>query len=252
MDLIRTNQRWALVLAVLGISACARTTVKPSYERPETALQRPQRILVYNFAVTPGQVQENQGFFQSLVNSADTSTASEREQEIGLQVADRLAEDLVAGIRNLGLPVERAQRSTVVPPGALLISGVFLNIDEGNRMRRLVVGFGAGQSVVETQVKLISYGQGSYRSVLEFSTHADSGTMPGAAVTMGAGAAAQGGVTAGMAVANAGVSGVRTYRSTVEAAAGRTADQAVAYLSEFFFKQGWIRVDQVHDAKIAE
>ena len=246
--MVQTSQTCVMVLALCVLSACAKTTVTPQYERPEVALQRPQRILVYDFAVTAKQVQENQGFFQALANSADTSTQSEREREIGRQVADRLAEDLVAGIRDLGLPAERVRRNSPVPENALLINGAFINIDEGNRLRRLVIGFGAGQSVVDTRVKALSYSQGSYRNVLEFSTHADSGTMPGAAVTMGAGAAAQGGVTAGMAVANAGVSGVRTYRSTVEAAAGRTADQAVAYLSEFFFKQGWIRVDKVRDA----
>ncbi|HVN84759.1 MAG TPA: DUF4410 domain-containing protein [Candidatus Binatia bacterium] len=250
--MIQATRACATVAAILGLSACAKTTVKPLYERPEAALQRPQRILVYDFAVTAQQVQENRGPIQELANANDTATQSEREREIGFQVADRLAEDLVAGIRALDLPAERARRSTPVPDNSLIINGAFLNIDEGNRLRRLVIGFGAGQSVVETKVKATAYALGSYRSVLEFSTHADSGTMPGAAVTMGAGAAAQGGVTAGMAVANAGVSGVRTYRSTVEAAAGRTADQAVAYLSEFFFRQGWIRADQVRDAKLAE
>jgi len=245
---VQTSRPCVMVLAICVLSACAKTTVTPRYERAEVALQRPQRILVYDFAVTAQQVQENQGFFQALANSAETSTQSEREQEIGLQVADRLAEDLVAGIKDLGLPAERARRNSPLTDNTLLINGAFINIDEGNRLRRLVIGFGAGQSVVEAKVKAVAYSQGSYRSVLEFSTRADSGTMPGAAVTMGAGAAAQGGVTAGVAVANAGVSGVRTYRSTVEAAAGRTADQTVAYLSEFFFKQGWIRVDKLRDA----
>jgi len=48
---------------------------------------------------------------------------------------------------------------------------------------------------------------GAFRTLLAFKTHADSGEMPGAAVTMGAGAAAQGAVTAGMAAANVAVGG---------------------------------------------
>jgi hypothetical protein len=62
---------------------------------------------------------------------------------------------------------------------------------------------------------------------------------------MGAGAAAQGGVTAGMAAANVAVGGVKAYRSDVERMAGRSADEAVAYLSEYFAKQGWISPDKV-------
>lgn len=247
--MIRSTYWWLMMLAAVAVSACARTTVTPQYERPEAALQRPDRILVYDFAATAQQVQEDQGFFQSMLNSTEVSTQSEREQEIGRQVANRLSEDLVAGIQSLGLPAERARSRTMVPPNALIISGAFVNIDEGNRLHRLVIGFGVGQSVVDTRVRVVSFTRSSYRSVLDFSTHADSGTMPGAAVTMGAGAAATGGVSAGMAVANAGVTGVRTYRSTTEAAAGRTADQAVAYLSEFFFKQGWISSDRVRAAE---
>lgn len=63
-------------------------------------------------------------------------------------------------------------------------------------------------------------------------------------------AAAQGGVTAGMAVANAAVSGVKTYKSDVAWMAAASGDQAVRYLSEFFARQGWIRADQVRKARI--
>ena len=68
--------------------------------------------------------------------------------------------------------------------------------------------------------------------------------MPGAAVTMGAGAAAQGGATAGMAAANVAAGGVKGYRSQVDAMAGRSADRAAQYLSEFFAREGWIPPDK--------
>jgi hypothetical protein len=74
---------------------------------------------------------------------------------------------------------------------------------------------------------------------------ADSGKMPGAAATMGAGTAVQGDVTAGMAASSAVGGAVKEHHSEVERMAGHSADQAVAYLSEFFAKQGWIRPDQV-------
>ena len=114
---------------------------------------------------------------------------------------------------------------------------------KGNRLRRRVIGFGAGQSKLDTQV-LAPSGSG-YPTLLEFKTHTDSGEMPGAAVTMGAGAAAQGTVTAGMAAANVAVSGVKTYRTAMGAMASRSADKAAAYLSEFFASQGWISPDMV-------
>jgi hypothetical protein len=107
-----------------------------------------------------------------------------------------------------------------------VITGRFVDIDEGNRAARFVIGLGAGQSKVDAQVQVLAPSGGGFRTVLEFNTHADSGEMPGAAVTIGAGAAAQGGVTAGMAAANVAAGGVKGYRSGVESMAGRSADRS--------------------------
>lgn len=76
--------------------------------------------------------------------------------------------------------------------------------------------------------------------------------MPGAAVTGGAGAAASGGMTAGVAAANMAVSGVKGYRSQVEQMTARSADQAAAYLSQYFAQQGWIPQEKVKSAKTSE
>ncbi len=75
------------------------------------------------------------------------------------------------------------------------------------------------------------------------------GHGPGVRTAGHAGAAAQGGATAGMAVANAAVGGVKAYKSAVERMAADSAEQAAAYLSEYFGKQGWISPDRVKKAK---
>jgi hypothetical protein len=103
--------------------------------------------------------------------------------------------------------------------------------------------------MVESQV-YVSQGDDA-RKLLEFATQSNSGKLPGAAPMLGAGAVAQGGVTAGMVVANATVSGVKTYKSDVARMAAASGDQVVRYLSEFFARQGWIRADQVRKARIA-
>jgi hypothetical protein len=74
--------------------------------------------------------------------------------------------------------------------------------------------------------------------------------MPGAVATMVPGGAIAGGVTAGMVAAGAASGAVKEHQSEVARMASHSADQAVAYLSEFFAKQGWISPDQVRVAKI--
>ncbi len=124
-----------------------------------------------------------------------------------------------------------------------------VDVNEGNKLHRVVVGFGSGASTVDTQVQV--YQGTERRKLLEFATHSNSGNLPGAAPMLGAGAAVQGGVTAGMVIGNAALTGVKAYRSEVERMAGDSGDQVARYLSEFFAQHGWIRQDQVKKARIA-
>jgi hypothetical protein len=238
-----------LLVLLTALCACARTAVRPQQQTSLTGFPHPQRVLVYDFAVTEDDVKRNQSIIAKAVDSASPTTERERKLDVGHQVVARMTEDLVAGINDLGLPTQHAFASTPVSNGDLLVLGQFLNVDEGNRLRRLVVGFGAGGATLDSQVLVYQATARGDDKLLEFTTHADSGKMPGAAATMGAGAAAQGGVTAGMAAANVAVGGVKAYRSEAEALTGRSADQAVAYLSEFFARQRWISADKVKKAE---
>ena len=245
----------AMLVALSGLlgAACGQTVVQPGSEYSGTGLlERPDRILVYDFAVTTAEVKENRGIFQSKLNEFEGVTTREHEQDIAAEVRNVAAEDLVEGIQKLGLPAERAAANVAMPPRTLGIVGQFVDVDEGNKLRRMVIGFGQGKSRVDIRVQVYGHGltrdalkEGVPLKVLAFETHADSGTMPGALVTAGAGAAAQGGVTAGMAAANVGVGAVKGYRSAMGQMTARSVEQAVAYLSEFFFNQGWIAPDKV-------
>jgi hypothetical protein len=229
------------LLLTASIEGCAQTVVQPKYEqRSAGPVARPSQVLVYDFAVTAADVSENQGFFAAVRNSLSDTSEHAREMTIAREVQNRMSEELVAKIRDLGLPAQRAARGSGLPSGVIAVTGLFLNVDEGNRLQRTVLGFGAGQSTVDTKVEIYAPSTSGPAKLLEFTTHADSGSMPGALVTGGAGAAASGGMTAGVAAANVGVSGVKGYRSQVAQMTSRSADQAAAYLSRYFANQGWI------------
>jgi Domain of unknown function (DUF4410) len=227
------------------LAACSQSGIRRAALVPDTDLPRPNRILVLDFAVTEREVKEYQGIMRQQPNIKDPS---ERERIIAREVKDALADEVVDGLMTLGFAVERVGRDAKPTGSDLLIDGQILTVDEGNPLHRLVIGFGTGASMVESRVQV--YQGQEARKLLDFATQSDSGKMPGAATTMGAGAAAAGGVTAGMVVANAAVSGVKTYNSDVARMAAGSGDQAVRYLSEFFAKQGWIRADQVRKARM--
>ncbi len=236
----------AISLCTVFVSACARTVVRPETKMQDVGLPRPHQIVVYDFAVKASEVTEEP--IKKMLHEVQGAPKSEQEREIGRHVQNALAEELVRKLKDLGFTVERKPRDTPIRSHQLLIGGEFIDVDEGNRLKRLVIGFGVGASRVDTEVH-VYYGT-ERRKLLDFKTHADSGIMPGAAATMGAGAAVTGGVTAGSVAAGVAAGAVKEYRSEVERMTARSADQAVAYLSEFFAKQGWIRPDQVKKPKI--
>ncbi len=247
----RRNPAQILVIAsiALFVGACARTVVRPETEMQSFGLPRPQQIVVCDFAVTEAEAAENQKPVKKMGNEKSSTSESERDRETGRQVARALSKELVRGLRDLGFNVERKPRGTPIERHQLLIDGEFIDVDEGSRLERLVIGFGAGASKVDTEVH-VYYGR-DRRDLLNFRTHADSGRMPGAAATMGAGAAVGAGITAGTVAAEAAAGAVKEYQSEVERMASHSADQAAAYLSEFFAKQGWIPPDQVKKPKVA-
>jgi len=146
----------ATFLFMVSVGGCAQTVVQPRYEQRAAApIVRPSQVLVYDFAVTDTNVRENQGLLATVGNSLSSTTKTDREQAIAQKVQTRMAEDLVAGIRKLGLPAQRAVQGTALPDDAVAVTGVFLSIDEGDRLQRTALGFGAGQSTVNAKVEVI-------------------------------------------------------------------------------------------------
>jgi hypothetical protein len=242
-----------LFLIAVGVGGCAQTVVQPKYEQQMTGpIVRPSQVLVYDFAIATADIRENQGPFTVARNAMSGTSKNDRELAIAQTVQNRMVEDLVAGIRNLGLPARRATSGTELPTDAVAVTGFFLKVDEGDQLQRTALGFGAGQSTVDAKVEVYAPSMSRPNKLLEFSTHSDSGAAPGALVTGGVGAAAQGGMTVGVAAANMGVGAAKGYRSQVEQMTARSADQAVAYLSQYFAKHRWIPHEKVQQAKTSE
>lgn len=249
------RSRLVCLAIALMLAGCASATVTPDASAPPpspTASVRPARIVVDDFAFSASQVSENSAIGARLMNSFSSTPAQQREDAIGKEAADALAAEITKQLGDLGFTVVRGNANTVSAEGDLVIDGEFVNVSEGNRLRRLVIGFGAGASKLDTQVNVFRMTAGARQPLLQFTTHADSGRMPGAALTMGAGAAAQGGATAGMAAANVAAGGAKTYTSAVGYLSDKTASQVVAYLSQYFAQQGWISPDQAQKVKLSD
>lgn len=228
-----------LIALTLLAAGCAKTNVRTTEEVSYTGLARPQRVLIYNFVVSPDDIKQNSSVFAKLGRGLSGSNQTAEELQLAREVADALATELTVKITNMGLYAIRADSNMTIPPGAILVTGEFTKIDEGNRLRRNMIGFGAGQSAVDATVKVLAPGRSGLNEIIGFDAHADSGNMPGAAVMGPAGAAAGAG-TAAVLATNAAVSGVKTYKSDSAHQAKGMADKISKELASYFAQQGWI------------
>lgn len=241
---LRTIARAAAVLTLAGLGACAQTVVQPQAPTVTTGLGRPARVLVYDLATSVDEIHPDQDLLHQVASAASGMQAPQRDAALGDKVQNAFSTELVSRLNAMGLRAERAAANAPASPGDVKIVGAFLDVDQGNQLRRLVIGLGAGAAEVDAEVEVLQATPGRPIRIAQFSTHADSGEMPGAALTMGAGAAATGGVSVGLAAASAATSGVKAFRSQIEQMAGRSADKAADYLGRVFAQQGWIAPQQ--------
>lgn len=226
------------------VVGCAGTSVRDTREIAYSGQPRPTQVLIYNFAASPEDIQQNSSIFAKIQGQLANTNQTAEEIKLGREVADAMATELTQKIAALGLNPIRADRSLRVLPGAILITGQFTNINEGNRLRRNVVGLGLGQSSLDSKVSVLAPSASGYQELISFDAHADSGEMPGAAVMGPAGAAAGAG-TAAVIGANAAVGGVKSYKSASAQQAKKMAEQIADELARYFAQQGWINPDLV-------
>jgi hypothetical protein len=169
-------------LAALG-TGCAGAKVSESRQIGQPVNQRPTQIVVYPFAINPDEVTLNQSIVQKVYRGMSGSNVTQQQADLGHQTAQNLCIQIAADLSQKGMPAACQPRGTPVPDDALIIDGFFMDISEGNRLRRLAIGFGVGASTLGANIDVYQRVDYISHEVLQFETYADSGNMPGFAVT---------------------------------------------------------------------
>lgn len=132
-----------------------------------------------------------------------------------------------------------AQAVNTLPPqsNAWVVCGRFIRVNQGSRLLRSTIGFGAGGTKMETQVFVYNLADNARAPFLTFETTGGSGAAPGmispSPVTAAIGAV--GGAAKGL-----------------SADTKRTSRMITAALSDYMYNQGWISKDQKLTPKMSE
>jgi hypothetical protein len=233
---IRARFAAASVLAfvvVVGLG-CASAGVTTTDKVADSSVVQPGVVLVYDFAVMPGDV---------VVDTFGSEFESEgkelsKDEKEAYATANVLSEKLVAYLQERGIPGERANSATRPPLNAILIKGQFVTIDAGSRIKRMVIGFGAGSSELRAMVQVYQATQQGLRRLASAEAEASGSKMPGMAVPVVGGAAA--GSVATSAVISGGMAIARETKGAMAPDAGRMAKKIAERAEDFYKRQGWL------------
>src|SRR5437867_1327376 len=138
------------LVALAFVAGCASTKVTQRESNiGNLRIPRPNNILVYDFAATPGDMPADAAVAGQYEPAPQTADAIATGRQLGAQVAKELAAD----IRAMGLPAQAVSSGATPQIDDIVLKGYFLSIDEGSAVKRMGIGFGSGGAELKRAVE---------------------------------------------------------------------------------------------------
>lgn len=145
---------------------------------------KPEVIYIRNFEI------EASGISQGGRLGGRLPRLQQNPEEEAHKLVEVLASALTEELQNRKVPARRLYPGEDMPHKGWLVKGEFLEVDEGNRLRRAAIGFGAGSTEMLAEMSIFDLYVNRYEPFLVSGTGSKSGGGPGALVMMNPYAAA--------------------------------------------------------------
>jgi hypothetical protein len=203
----------------------------------DNGLPYPSRILVYDFATSPAEVSLDSVAADRLSGAGDDPQSTPQRQQLEHQIADVVANRVVAELQELDLPAMRWRGPPPVGNDIYTFEGQFLTIDDGNATQPTIIGFGVGGTELRVLVQAYRVNAGRKELLGEAEVSSESSSRPGLASTLPVGSAMSGIATA--AAVQTGVGVVTEMNTDVRHGAEDTAEAIIDLLEPRMEDQGW-------------
>lgn len=216
MNRIPARVRSAAISALaLSLAACSTAAVTSDVALAPNLRSRPAMIYVAQFDLPDSAIQSESPMARRPLHAW-------REQSQAHALVADMEQDVVTDLVKKGLSAQRLAPGGPLPRSGWIVQGTILRIDEGDRVRRAVVGFGKGQTDLQVEVAIDDLSTTEQPAPLyRMQTGAQSGKSPGAVVTLNPYVAAAKFVLAG-----------HDLGHNVQATASQIADRIVAHVNE--------------------
>jgi hypothetical protein len=225
------------LLAVIVAVGCASTKVTSREQDVTEQLPRPGNIWVYDFAASASDVPADSALAGQYPEGDMAQTAE--HIATGRELGSQIATELVAQIRDMGMPAARALPGTTPQINDIVIRGYLVSFDEGSATKRVAIGLGSGASELKVAAEGFQMTAQGLRKIGSGTLDSGSGKAPGGAVGLATLLATHN--PAGLIVSTGmKVYGEKSGKSTVEGRATKTAKEIADVLKKRFQQEGWI------------
>lgn len=174
---------------MLAAAGCSTAKVTGKNNLAEIPTVRPQMIYVADFDLQSANIQEDKGLLSLLPGPEGPMRQlleghAQNPQALARELVDIMANAIVKKLNHDGLQAVRLASMTRLPTNGWLVRGVFTEVQQGNRMRRAVIGLGLGKTDVQVATTLDNLADGPPQPFYQIDTYASSGKKPGAAATI--------------------------------------------------------------------
>ena len=185
-----------LALAIVGAagqgahaaaeSAIGTTRVPSEAQTGPAPPRAPRTVYVEDFVLDYQHVQTDEGVRGRVgaLQRVPRVRLQPDPAEHARKLVNLLSESLVADLITAGMPAARIAPDITLPANGWLLHGVFVEVDEGNRLQRAVIAFGSGASHMEVMVGVNDLATHPEAPFILFGTVTDPSKLPGAVVSM--------------------------------------------------------------------
>ncbi|HEY5803446.1 MAG TPA: DUF4410 domain-containing protein [Lysobacter sp.] len=222
-----------LASLILLLASCASTTsTQNRTEAGAGELQRPARVLVYDFVGTRDALPADS--VVAAYTEQRSTPQTQKEIDLGRRLGQLVAQGVVTELTAAGIQAQAAGPGQTTKVGDGVIRGEFIVVNEGSRTARVLIGFGAGAGELKTLAEAYLVTEDGLRRLGDAQVGAAGGKLPGILVPLGTGSS-----IAGAAGGTANVMQERGPES-IDAAAQRTAKEIARQVVDAYRKRGWL------------
>jgi len=175
-----------VLLAAVCFAPCgfAQSSAPPDAAQPKHVFTKDMTIYVRDFELDAQNVQVDKG---GQVRPGILERPSKRQQHDpeaqAKKIVDTMSKSLISDLHKAGYKAVRLDPNDPAPSTGALVSGVFTEVDEGDRLHRALIGFGSGSVNMQLYVTLSDLASPE-KPLYNVAQEDSSGKKPGAAITL--------------------------------------------------------------------